>query len=164
MDEVAKRAAASRPLLYHYFASKQELIRAVVSQESATLSGALEATNLPEALDAYLGYADSHPHGYQLLHGGPLQADLEVKATVEQTRTTIEEAVIAHLGIAEPTELTRLAVRGWTGFVIAVCLKWVGSDRPLRDEVHALLIQALPTPASGDGHLGSGHPRTPNSK
>lgn len=164
MDEVARRAGASRPLLYHYFTSKQELIRAVVAHESATLAGTLEATTLPEALDAYLSYVNSHPHGYQLLHGGPLQADPEVKATVEQTRTTIEKSVIAHLGIENPTELARLAVRGWTGYVIAVCLEWAGNDQPRPDEVRDLLLRALPTPARGGGFHDSGRSQTPGKK
>ena len=130
MDEVAKRSGASRPLLYHYFSSKQELIRAVVAHESATLAGSIDSAKLPEALDAYLDYVESHPHGYRLLHGGPLQADREVKTTVEQTRTLIENEVISHLGIEKPTELTRLAVRGWTGYVIAVCMEWAAATRP----------------------------------
>ena len=50
MDEVAKRSGASRPLLYHYFSSKQELIRAVVAHESATLAGSIDSAKLPEAL------------------------------------------------------------------------------------------------------------------
>lgn len=162
MDEVAKRSGASRPLLYHYFSSKQELIRAVVAHESATLAGSIDSAKLPEALDAYLDYVESHPHGYRLLHGGPLQADREVKTTVEQTRTLIENEVISHLGIEKPTELTRLAVRGWTGYVIAVCMEWAGSDSTRRDEIHDLLIQALPTPTNASSIKSQTAAATPN--
>lgn len=145
MDEVAQRAEASRALLYHYFPSKQELIRAVVAQESTDLGEALEAKDLNDALDAYLRYVESHPVGYRLLHDGALQADPEVKATIEQARAKIEHAVETQLGITSPTELTRLAVRGWTGFVVAVCLEWAKSNQPRREEVHTLLFKALPS-------------------
>ncbi|MFV0406926.1 MAG: TetR/AcrR family transcriptional regulator [Propioniciclava sp.] len=162
MDEVAKRSGVSRPLLYHYFASKQELIRAVVAHESAMLAYSINSARLPEALDAYLDYVDSHPHGYRLLHGGPLQADREVKTIVERTRTLIENAVIAHLGIEKPTELTRLAVRGWTGYVIAVCMEWEGSNSTHRDEIHDLFIQALPTPTNASSIKSQTAAATPN--
>lgn len=151
MDEVAKRSGASRALLYHYFASRQELIRAVVTHESAALRTALEDAEFPDALDAYLAYADTHPHGYRLLHGGTLQADLEVTTTIEQTRTQIEQAVLAHLRIINVNELDRLAVRGWTGSVIAVCLEWAGNGQLSRGAVHALLMRTLPTPTSPNG-------------
>jgi len=148
MNEVAQRAGASRALLYHYFPSKQELIRAVVAQESADLGEALEAKDLNDALDAYLRYVEAHPVGYRLLHDGALQADPEVKATIEQARAKIEHAVRTKLGITSPTELTRLAIRGWTGFVVAVCLEWAKSNQPRREEVHALLFRALPGTAT----------------
>ena len=154
MEEVAQRAGASRALLYHYFTSKQELIRAVVARESAALGAALENADLPGALDAYLAYVDAHPHGYRLLHGGTLLADLEVKTTIEQTRAQIERSVAAHLRITNATALDQLAVRGWTGMVIAVCLEWAGSDQPSRDEVHTLLMQTLPTATSADRDQG----------
>ena len=154
MDEVARRAGASRALLYHYFASKQELIRAVVAHESAALGAALEDTDLPDALDAYLAYVDAHPHGYRLLHGGTLLADPEVKTTIEQTRAQIERSVAAHLRITNATELDQLAVRGWTGAVIAVCLEWAGTDQPNRDAVHTLLMQTLPTSTNADRDQG----------
>lgn len=145
MDEVAKRAGASRALLYHYFSSKQELIRAAVAHESAVLDDMLEGLGLPEALDAYLRYVSSHSHGYRLLHDGPLQADPEVKAMVEQARSRIEQVVEEHLGMAPANDLTRLAVRGWTGFVISVCLDWASRQQPPQEAVLALLLDALPT-------------------
>ncbi|WP_052500023.1 TetR/AcrR family transcriptional regulator [Enteractinococcus helveticum] len=155
MDEVAKRSGASRALLYHYFASKRELIRAVVAHESAALRTVLEGAELPEALDAYLAYADTHPHGYRLLHGGTLQADPEVAATIEQTRTQIERAVLTHLRIGKVIELDRLAVRGWTGSVIAICLEWGGNEHVSRGAVHALLMRTLPIPTRIDGARGT---------
>lgn len=152
MDEVARRANASRALLYHYFASKQELIRAAVTHESEALQTTLDATDLSDALDAYLTYAHTHPHGYRLLHEGTLQADPEIKATVEQTRSKIERAVIRRLRISNPTELERLAVRGWTGFVIAVCLEWAGTQHLPQQAIHSLLLKAHTAmmPANGN--------------
>ena len=150
MDAVAERAGASRALLYHYFASKRELIRAVVAHESAALATSLDCADLPGALDAYLAYADAHPDGYRLLHGGALQTDPEIKERVEQTRAQIERAVLAHLRIPNATEVERLAVRGWIGSVIAVCMEWVGQGQPSRRAVHALLLQTLPARTDPD--------------
>ena len=99
---------------------------------------------------AYLAYADAHPDGYRLLHGGALQTDPEIKERVEQTRAQIERAVLAHLRITNATEVERLAVRGWIGSVIAVCMEWVGQGQPSRRAVHALLLQTLPARTDPD--------------
>ncbi|MHA6668839.1 TetR/AcrR family transcriptional regulator [Homoserinimonas sp. A447] len=143
IDEIAKHAGASRALLYHYFSSKQELVRAVVAHEATALREAIEGQELSAALAAYLDYVESHPHGYRLLHEGALRLDSEVRDLIAESRTHIERTVLSLLRTPHSDPVTRLAIRGWTGFVITICLEWVNDESLDRQTVEALLKRSL---------------------
>jgi AcrR family transcriptional regulator len=98
MDEIAEQAGISKPMLYHYFGSKEGLYVAYVRQEgSALLAGMREATDptappadrLWAGTLAFLGYVDEHRPGWALLYqeaasqGGPLAAEVaELRARI----------------------------------------------------------------------------------
>ena len=142
-DEIAEHAGASRALLYHYFPSKQELAHEVVQHESTALRAAIEGRELSAALAAYLDYVESHPDGYRLLHEGALRLDSEIRGVLSESREHIERIVLELLGTPNPDPAMRLAVRGWTGFVIAVCLEWVNDSSIERQTVEAVLTRSL---------------------
>jgi AcrR family transcriptional regulator len=91
MDEIAARAGISKPMLYHYFGSKEGLYVAYVRQQgnallaemrNATEPGAPPAERLWGGTLAFLGYVDEHRPGWALLYreafnqGGPLAAEI----------------------------------------------------------------------------------------
>src|ERR1019366_7959673 len=91
MDEIAAQAGISKPMLYHYFGSKEGLYVAYVRQQgNALLAGMSDATapdaapaeRLWEGTLAFLGYVDEHRPGWALLsseavsQGGPLAAEV----------------------------------------------------------------------------------------
>ncbi|WP_168627564.1 MULTISPECIES: TetR/AcrR family transcriptional regulator [unclassified Cryobacterium] len=143
IDEIAEHAGASRALLYHYFPSKQELAREVVQHESTALRAAIEGQDLPAALAAYLDYVESHPDGYRLLHEGALRLDSEIRGVISESREHVERIVLELLGTTNPGPAARLAVRGWTGFVIAICLEWINDSGIDRRTVEAILTRSL---------------------
>src|ERR671921_932375 len=77
---VAREAGVAAPSVYLHFASKEALLRAVVSAHFTALQGAIE-TALASAHDptsrllagclAYCRYAMEHPGSYQLLFNTP---------------------------------------------------------------------------------------------
>lgn len=143
IDEIAERAGASRALLYHYFSSKADLVRAVVEHESLALRASIAGRELFAAITAYLDYVEAHPHGYRLLHDGALSGDDQVRSTFRESRRVMEQVVLDHFGIDEPHTAMRWAVRGWTGFTVAVCLSWIEERCAERATVEKLLIGSL---------------------
>jgi AcrR family transcriptional regulator len=98
MDEIAQQAGISKPMLYHYFGSKEGLYVAYVREEGRTLlagmRGATDPTvspadRLAAGTMAFLGYVDQHRPGWALLYreavsqGGPLAAEIaELRAGI----------------------------------------------------------------------------------
>jgi AcrR family transcriptional regulator len=91
MDEIAEQAGISKPMLYHYFRSKEGLYVAYVRQQGSALldgmrnaaePGAPPAERLWEGTLAFLGYVDEHRPGWALLYreavsqGGPLAEEI----------------------------------------------------------------------------------------
>ncbi|MGO1539882.1 MAG: TetR/AcrR family transcriptional regulator [Leucobacter sp.] len=143
VEEIAERSGVSRALLYHYFPSKRDLLRAVVAHESAALHAAISGTDLKGAVKTYVGYVETHPHGYRLLHDGALQGDVEVKRMIEQSRAHFEELIFSLLGIINPEPVQRLALRGWIGFTVTVCVTWINGQDVGRHDVESLLVQHI---------------------
>ena len=92
MDEIAARAGVSKPMLYHYYGSKERLFlaclrRARDGMRTAILSGVGAGTRADEqlylALVGWFGFIDSHPQLWKmlvdegLLEFGPAAAEIE---------------------------------------------------------------------------------------
>lgn len=143
VDEIAERAGTSRALVYHYFSSKADLVRAVVEHESLALRATISGQGLSSAVAAYLDYVETHPHGYRLLHDGALSGDVEIRAMIRESRRLMERLVLDHFGINEPDREMRWVVRGWTGFTVAICLDWIDVQCADRATIEALLIRSV---------------------
>ena len=151
VEEIAERAGVSRGLLYHYFPTKRDFYGAV-NRAAAAEVGELTAParSLPPveqlgvSIDAYLRYAEVHPHGFLTAYRGALAGDPEVRATVEEGRQRQSARILDALeSDREPTALLRLAVYGWTAMAQAVTADWLRRREPRREEVRDLLADAL---------------------
>lgn len=78
MDDIAEAAGVSKPLVYQYLKSKDDLFTSCIEREAAALSAAvLEGTrdvSLPpdrqlwNGLCAFFAYTAAHPDGWNVLH------------------------------------------------------------------------------------------------
>ncbi|UKY51060.1 TetR/AcrR family transcriptional regulator [Streptomyces inhibens] len=77
MDEIAEVAGVSKPLVYLYLNSKEDLFSAVIRRESAALVAALTAAVEPGAaadrqlwsgLKGFFSHTAEHPDGWAVLH------------------------------------------------------------------------------------------------
>ncbi|MFG2531693.1 TetR/AcrR family transcriptional regulator [Streptomyces sp. NPDC048516] len=77
MDEVAEAAGVSKPLVYLYLNSKEDLFSAVIRRESEALVAAVTAAVEPGAtpdrqlwggLRGFFAHTAEHPHGWAILH------------------------------------------------------------------------------------------------
>jgi AcrR family transcriptional regulator len=151
VEEIAQRAGVSRGLLYHYFPTKRDFYVAVnraAAAEVGELTAPAQPLPLAEQLrtgiDAYLRYAEAHPHGFLTAYRGTLAGDPEVRATVEEGRQRQSSRILEALDSdREPSALLRLGVYGWTAMAQAVTADWVTRREPRREVVRDLLLDAL---------------------
>ncbi|RMI33943.1 TetR/AcrR family transcriptional regulator [Nocardia stercoris] len=77
MDAIAAEAKISKPMLYLYYGSKDELFRASIQRESARFLEAVAVAGNPAltpheqlraALEAFLSYVDEHRLSWQVLY------------------------------------------------------------------------------------------------
>ncbi|CAM5703132.1 TetR/AcrR family transcriptional regulator [Streptomyces aurantiogriseus] len=77
MDEIAELAGVSKPLVYLYLNSKEDLFTACIRREAKALVEAVRAgvhTDLPadrqlwDGLQAFFAHTGQHPHAWSVLH------------------------------------------------------------------------------------------------
>jgi len=77
MDEIAELAGVSKPLVYLYLNSKEELFTACIRREAAALVAAVHAAVEPDApadrqlwsgLRGFFAHTAAHPDGWSVLH------------------------------------------------------------------------------------------------
>ena len=158
MARIAREAGISKPLLYHYFPSKQAYFAATLEQAAADLAARIEpdpalppGEQLSAALDAYLAWVQEHAGAYARLLGG-VGAVPEVRELVEGVRDATAERILAGLrpeGPAPPA--LRAVVRAWLWFMDGVLADWLEHRDLGREQLHALLLGTLAGAASAAG-------------
>lgn len=153
MDEIAEQAGISKPMLYHYFGSKEGLYVAYVRQQGNVLLAAMRDATAADASPserlwagtlAFLGYVDEHRPGWALLYreavnrGGPLAAEIaELRARI---------AAIVHrlfLGVAgaEASEASDALAHAFVGAGESVANWWLEHPAEPREQIAQLLVQ-----------------------
>lgn len=155
MDEIAEQAGISKPMLYHYFGSKEGLYVAYVRQQgSALLAGMRDATK-PDASPgerlwagtlAFLRYVDEHRPGWALLYREAVSQGGPVAAEVAELRARI--AAIVHrllLGTAGPaaSETGEMLAHAFVGAGESVANWWLEHPEEPREEVAKLLVRLV---------------------
>ncbi|MFI9569195.1 TetR/AcrR family transcriptional regulator [Streptomyces rishiriensis] len=107
MDEIAELAGVSKPLVYLYLNSKEDLFTACIRREAKALVEAVRAgvrTDLPadrqlwEGLRAFFTHTAQHPHAWSVLHlqarthGEPFAA--EVAAMREEIVAFVTQLIV----------------------------------------------------------------------
>lgn len=107
MDEIAELAGVSKPLVYLYLNSKEDLFTACIRREAKALTAAVRAgvrQGLPadrqlwEGLGAFFTHTAEHPDGWAVLHlqarthGEPFAA--EVSAMREELVLFVTELIV----------------------------------------------------------------------
>ncbi|MFI9049541.1 TetR/AcrR family transcriptional regulator [Streptomyces sp. NPDC053427] len=109
MDEIAEAAGVSKPLVYLYLHSKDELFTAVIRRESAALVEAVTAAVEPEAsadrqlwsgLKGFFAHTAAHPEGWAVLHQQARTHGEPFACEVAAMRAEIVEFVTGLIGAA----------------------------------------------------------------
>jgi len=152
VEEVAVRAAVSKPVVYEHFGGKEGLYAVVVDREVQTLltrfTGALTGESprrlLEQATQALLTYVEEQPDGFRILvreSPAPL-ADTGGFATIISDVAGQVEHILARQFAARgfATSLAPLYSQALVGSVALVGQWWLDTREPARDEVAAHLV------------------------
>jgi AcrR family transcriptional regulator len=152
MDEIADQAGISKPMLYHYFGSKEGLYVAYVRQEGRSLLTSMREATDPAASPedrlwagtlAFLDYVDQHRSGWALLyqeavsHGGPLAAEIaELRAGI----AAIVHRLFAGGAGAPADEASEVLAHAFVGAGESVANWWLEHPGHPREHVARLLV------------------------
>ena len=146
MADVADAAGVSKPLLYHYFSTKTDLYRATVTAAADELREATRpdpelpvVPRMRAALEAHLDWIDAHAVAYRAVIQGGISSDSVVQHVVERSRTETVERLAEALGLERLTDLERIALRGWVGFLEWTSLEWLATKAVTKRELADLL-------------------------
>ncbi|MFH0516491.1 TetR/AcrR family transcriptional regulator [Streptomyces sp. M41] len=175
MDEIAELAGVSKPLVYLYLNSKEDLFTACIRREAAALTAAVRAgvrrdapadRQLWEGLQAFFTHTGQNPDGWSVLH---LQARTHGEPFAGEVATMRAEIVafVTQLILAAAREAHRdpdLPEREVAGLAEAL----VGAAEALADWANATGVTAREAAAtlmnfawSGLGNMMAGRPWTP---
>jgi AcrR family transcriptional regulator len=159
LDEVARRAGVTKPLLYRHFTSKAELYVRLLEREMEDLLGrmatAVEAADDPEAqlqtgIAAFFSHVEERPFARRLLFRDP-EARGEAAAAHDRVQSTMSRA-LADLLDANPRLLASDAQRELTIELFAQVLKtalnglaawWLAHPETLRETIVERAMQLL---------------------
>lgn len=124
MDDIAARADVSKPMIYAYLGSKEELFVACVHREGTRLMEAILDVVHPalspedqmyRGMRAFLGYVATHSSGWIALHRRAPAAFVDEYALMRARMAEVVEgmllrAVESRGGACRPDEITTLAV------------------------------------------------------
>jgi AcrR family transcriptional regulator len=149
MREIARKAGISKPLLYHYFPSKQAFFEATLAQAASELRARTEPDptqppldQLRGSLEAFLELIDDNSLAYRKLMQS-LGSVPEVRALVDDVRTKTAARILEGLYPDGPPPKARAAVHGWLWFMDGACLNWIEHRDLSRDELRDLLLGTL---------------------
>jgi len=152
MDELARRAGVSRPLLFHYFETRQGMHLAVVTKarDSLLVSTAprLELEPRERIHDTLLRiteFVQQHRGTFYSLVRGVASGDPAVRKVVDESRELNAQRLLeafTELG-APDTAVLRVAIRSWVAFAEEALIS-LAIDREARaDDVVRFLETAL---------------------
>lgn len=149
MRRIARELGISKPLLYHYFPSKQAFFQETLAQAAAQLRARTEPDpDLPPldqlrgSLEAFLELIDENALAYRKLMQSLVSVP-DVRELVEEVRTKTAVRILEGLYPDGPPPKARAAVHGWLWFMDGACLNWIQHRDLSREEVRDLLLGTL---------------------
>ena len=102
MDDVAKEAGVTKPILYDHFPSKRDLYRGLLETDLATLRQKIERAldsspgnreRIRASFQAYFDFVDDEGEGFRLLMQEAVGAEEEFRALIGRFRDDVHTAV-----------------------------------------------------------------------
>ncbi|MEU1328501.1 helix-turn-helix domain-containing protein [Streptomyces sp. NPDC005865] len=142
IDDIARTAGVSRPLVYHYFpGGKAQLYESALRSAAEDLRGCFAHRvegplphMLAEAVGGYLAFVDAHDTSFRALSRGG--------RTVDVVRMAAARHIHGLLEITEPGLRLRMTVRMWIAAVETASTLWLAEHKqPPLAELKATLTE-----------------------
>lgn len=146
-ERIAEQAGVAQGLLFHYFKTKRnfwvEVMRRIIEEQEAAFAANTHrepARWLRQELELFLfGLTEFPP---SMLKSGPgLNADH--LAIVEDRQEQAMRRILDRMGIAEPSPLIQVAIRGWVGLSLGAARRWLETPAVTRAQILSLLTASL---------------------
>ena len=144
MDDIARAAGVTKPMLYRYFGSKEDLYAAylrIAGHELVDRVRALQTRGQPPlvrlhaGLRAFLTYVQEHRAGWTVLHGETTTpTDAHIAREVAELRGRIIRLLTILFGDAA-------FAHAFTGAAESLATWWVNQPEPSVDDATAILMK-----------------------
>ncbi|MDQ4212971.1 TetR/AcrR family transcriptional regulator [Microbacterium capsulatum] len=150
MDVLAQRAGVSRPLLFHYFDTRQGMHLAVVTMARDSLLVASEPRpelapheRIRDTLLRITEFVQQHPRTFHSLVRGIASGDPAVRRVVDESRDLNADRLLeAFTELGRPdTPALRVALRAWVSFTEETLISLV-IDRDVAPETVVRYLEA----------------------
>jgi len=134
MDDVARAAGVTKPVLYQHFRSKRELYREILEDVGEQLLGIIGSTVTPDehphrqveqAFSAYFRFVAEHPAAFGLLFGGGPRRDGEFSEVVRSVEERVAEAIASRIAADLDPEHRRTLAFGVVGLAESTARHWL---------------------------------------
>lgn len=151
VEDVTRVADCSRALFYRYFPNVESLhvaalgtvVEELIARVAMPAGGDL-ATQLRDAVDAFLDVAQRHARAYvALLRSGSVISTGETDALVDGVRDHIVDLLVRRGGLTDPTPLQLMTLRGWVALVEGASLTWLERREVGREAMRDWLVAEL---------------------
>lgn len=159
IDEVARRAGVTAPVVYDHFASKQDLHKSLLERHYAELRllwrEQLEGDDPPQrriarAIDAWFAYVETHPYAWRMLFrdtsGEPAVRAIH-EQVIAQSRAAVMPLFLRERGIEDAagadTDALDMAWEVMRAVLQGLALWWYEHQHVPREQIVATAMNAL---------------------
>jgi AcrR family transcriptional regulator len=153
MDEIARAAGVTKPMLYRYFGSKEDLYAAYLRMTGHELIDRVRApetrnqspqARLRAGLRAFLTYVEEHRAGWTVLHG---ESTTPTDAHIAREVAGLRARIIAMLTTLFGDEAVAHA---FAGAAESLATWWLNQPQPSIDEATEILMNIAQAASSFD--------------
>ena len=153
MNDIAKAAGVTKPVLYQHFESKHELFLEVLSETASQLNLAISRVlehassgrdKVEQSIAVYVNFFDEHPANYRVLYGEGVRSEPSFASELRTIQNTLTSLMADHIEIDQlDHDLRRLAAEAIAGLLEAATGRWLDEGKTQPAEQVATLLSSL---------------------
>lgn len=153
VEEIAERAAISKPVVYEHFGGKDGLHAVIIDRAVGDLLGRIQRGLQPKhpreaierTVDAFLGYVEEEEAGFRVLvHDGPAGSGSSLPSLLADVASRAEGLLEAQLMVrGYDRRMAPVLARALVGTVSVTAQWWLEERRPSRQDVTANLVNLI---------------------
>lgn len=151
MEDVARRANASRALVYHYFPTKSEFFAAIWKRAHDRLLAEVSLDDarsvrddVAAALAAFLNFYQTHAPLVAIANRSSIASDPVLRIPISDGMRLLCDRVLDASGSTGPArDVASAALAGWVAFVREITVEWLLDQRISRIQVVELCMAVL---------------------